>query len=95
MIALYIQSASVATFGVLGLVSSTTTACLLGMDSSLLHSGLYGYNGILVGLCLATFHRSSEADGGAGVVWAAVLIVPVILYSAFSTLLFASRKKRE
>ena len=32
----------------------------------------------------------AEADGGAGVVWAAVLIVPVILYSAFSTLLFGA-----
>jgi urea transporter len=27
----------------------------VGMDDALLHAGLYGFNGILVGLCLATF----------------------------------------
>jgi urea transporter len=43
----------------LGLVTSTAVAMMLGVDRSALHSGLYGYNGILVGAALATFLGSS------------------------------------
>ena len=86
VIALYVQSVAVATYGMLGLVSSTGTAWLLGMDSGLLHSGLFGYNGILVGLCLATFQHPEDSEEG----WDAVLVGPVVIYSAFSTLLFGA-----
>ena len=33
--------------GLVGLVASTGAAWLLGMDTGLMHSGLYGYNGPL------------------------------------------------
>ena len=86
IIALYVQSAAVATYGVVGLVSSTGTAWLLGMDNGLMHSGLYGYNGILVGLCLATFQDPEDAPSG----WDAALLPGVITYGAFSTLIFGA-----
>ena len=83
---LYVQSAAVATYGMLGLFCSTWVAWLLGMDDGLLHSGLYGYNGILVGLCFATFqHPDHHVD-----FWDGALVGPVVLYSGFSTLLFSA-----
>ena len=41
--------------GVLGVVASTLTAIWLSADKTALTAGLYGYNGVLVGLALATF----------------------------------------
>ncbi len=45
----------VAIAGLLSLVVSTLTALWLRVDEAPLRSGIYGYNGILVGLALATF----------------------------------------
>jgi urea transporter len=45
----------VAIAGLLALVISTLTALWLRVDETPLRSGIYGYNGILVGLALATF----------------------------------------
>jgi urea transporter len=45
----------VAVAGVLAVIVANLTAQWLNADSASLHSGLYGYNGILVGLALATF----------------------------------------
>ena len=45
----------VAIAGVLAVVVANLTAQWLNADSESLHSGLYGYNGVLVGLALATF----------------------------------------
>ena len=45
----------VAIAGVLAVVVATLTAQWLRVDRESLHSGLYGYNGVLVGLALATF----------------------------------------
>ncbi|KWV60217.1 urea transporter [Bradyrhizobium macuxiense] len=45
----------VAIAGVVAVVMSNLTAQWLRVDSESLHSGLYGFNGILVGLALATF----------------------------------------
>ena len=41
--------------GLLAVVAATRTAQWLRVDRSSLHSGLYGFNGVLVGLALATF----------------------------------------
>jgi len=41
--------------GVLAVVVATLTAQALGVDRTPLHAGLYGFNGVLVGLALATF----------------------------------------
>jgi urea transporter len=45
----------VAIAGVLAVVAANLTAQLLRADTESLHAGLYGFNGILVGLALATF----------------------------------------
>jgi len=45
----------VALCGVLALVVATLTAQWLRVDQGSLRAGLYGYNGVLVGLALATF----------------------------------------
>jgi urea transporter len=45
----------VAIAGVLAVVVANLTAQWLNADTESLHSGLYGFNGILVGLALATF----------------------------------------
>ncbi|WP_245326620.1 urea transporter, partial [Bradyrhizobium sacchari] len=45
----------VAIAGVLALVVANLTALWLRVDRTALHAGLFGYNGILVGLALATF----------------------------------------
>ncbi len=45
----------VAMAGLLAVVVATMTAQWLRVEQAPLHSGLYGYNGVLVGLALATF----------------------------------------
>jgi urea transporter len=47
--------------GVLGVVASTLTAIWLKADKTALMAGLYGYNGVLVGLALATFLAQGTA----------------------------------
>ncbi len=47
--------------GVLGVVASTLTAIWLEADKPALRAGLYGYNGVLVGLALATFLAQGAA----------------------------------
>ncbi len=45
----------VAICGAIAVVVATLTARVLRVDEAMLHSGLYGFNGVLVGLALATF----------------------------------------
>ncbi|MGY8706616.1 urea transporter [Bradyrhizobium sp. 18BD] len=45
----------VAIAGVVAVIAANLTAELLHVDTESLHAGLYGFNGILVGLALATF----------------------------------------
>ena len=45
----------IAVGGVVALVVATVTAQWLRVDATALRAGLYGYNGVLVGLALATF----------------------------------------
>ncbi|QOZ08010.1 urea transporter [Bradyrhizobium sp. CCBAU 51765] len=45
----------VAIAGIVAVVAANLTAELLHVDTDSLHAGLYGFNGILVGLALATF----------------------------------------
>ncbi|XP_062469383.1 urea transporter 2-like isoform X1 [Pezoporus occidentalis] len=59
--------------GCLGTVVSTLTALILGQDRSAVAAGLYGYNGLLVGLLMAVF-----SDKGDYHWW---LLLPVTLVS--------------
>lgn len=61
--------------GVLGLVAATLTAQWLRVDAEGLAAGLYGYNGILVGLALPTFLAPSPLLWGYVVLGGAVSAV--------------------
>lgn len=58
------HAAYVGVCGILGLLGSTTGALVLGVDANGLQSGLFGYNGLLVGLCVATFMAHAVWDPG-------------------------------
>ncbi|NXG70658.1 UT2 protein, partial [Baryphthengus martii] len=59
--------------GCLGTVVSTLTALILGQDRSAIAAGLYGYNGVLVGLLMAVFSANGDYHW-----W---LLLPVALVS--------------
>ena len=78
--------------GVVGVVSSTGTAMLLGLDSGPIHSGLFGFNGLLVGLALGTFDRGCQLaeDCQTGLWEYAGLAVPVVVMAGFSVVFCVS-----
>ncbi|NXD85273.1 UT2 protein, partial [Halcyon senegalensis] len=59
--------------GCLGTAVSTLTALILGQDRSAIAAGLYGYNGVLVGLLMAVFSAKGDYHW-----W---LLLPVALVS--------------
>jgi urea transporter len=74
----------VAIGGALAIVVATLTARLLRVDATALRSGLYGFNGVLVGLALATFIRTGP------LLWAYVALgaaVSVVAMSATASAL--------
>jgi urea transporter len=52
---IFVNSGKLGGLGILGLMTSTLTAYLLGVDRTLIRNGLFGFNGILVGIGLAFF----------------------------------------
>ncbi len=68
----------VAVGGLLGLVTATLTALWLRVDQDGLAAGLYGYNGILVGLALPTFLAPSALLWCYVVLGAAVSVVTML-----------------
>jgi urea transporter len=68
----------VAIAGVLAVVVSTLTAIWLHVDNEPLYSGLYGFNGILVGLALATFLAPGPLLWVYVIVGAAVSVVAML-----------------
>jgi urea transporter len=66
--ALVADAAAVLFGGLLGLVAATLTALWLRVDAQGLKDGLYGYNGLLVGLALPTFLAPTP------LLWACVLL---------------------
>src|SRR6266487_1927111 len=71
---IFVNSAKLGGLGVLGLAASTLTAYLLGADRTLVRNGLFGFNGILVGIGLAFFLQYNG-----------LLVVYVIVGAALST----------
>jgi urea transporter len=55
LVGIFVNSAKLGGAGLLGLAASTLAAYLLGADRSLIRNGLFGFNGILVGIALAFF----------------------------------------
>lgn len=81
---MYVASPWLGVGGTIGLVVSTVTALLLGFDRGAIRAGLYGFNGVLVGAALATFLLGS---------WNPIVIVYIVVISAFSTVLMAALSK--
>jgi urea transporter len=52
---IFVNSSKLGGFALLGLATSTFAAYLLGVDRTLIRNGLFGFNGILVGIGLAFF----------------------------------------
>ncbi len=84
LVAIWIFSPWVGFAGVLGLLASTVLALMLGMDRGAIRAGLYGFNGVLVGLALATF---------LGPHWNVGIMGYVVVVAGFSTILMASLGK--
>jgi urea transporter len=67
--------------GTLGVIVSTLAALLMGFDRGAIRLGLYGFNGVLCGLALATFLAPS---------WDAVATVWIVVVSAGSSIAMAA-----
>lgn len=81
VVGMFIASPWLGVAGVIGLVVSTVTAIVLGIDRSAIRAGLYGFNGVLVGAALSLFLEPS---------WHRTVIGWIIAVSALSTVLMAS-----
>ena len=81
LLALFIQSPWIGLMSLVAVVSSTVTAIALKLNRSTIRSGIFGYNGILVGVALATFGLSSNGD------WNLYLALAIIIFSALTTVM--------
>ena len=87
--ALFVQSKWIASLGLLGLISSTLAAISLdfgGEPPAMEHAqmktkikdGMFGFNGLLCGLAIATFHRLP---------WDFTLLLPCVFVASMSSVL--------
>ena len=81
LLALFIQSPWIGLMSLVAVVTSTVTAIALKLDRDTIGSGIFGYNGILVGAALATFGLSG--NGGWNWWWA----IAIIIFSALTTVM--------
>lgn len=81
LLALFIQSPWIGLMSLVAVVSSTITAIALKLDRDTIRSGIFGYNGTLVGAALATFGLSG--NGGWNLWWA----IAIIIFSALTTVM--------
>eukprot|EP01102_Stenamoeba_stenopodia_P007301 TRINITY_DN2041_c0_g1_i3.p1 TRINITY_DN2041_c0_g1~~TRINITY_DN2041_c0_g1_i3.p1 ORF type:complete len:388 (-),score=17.86 TRINITY_DN2041_c0_g1_i3:31-1194(-) len=76
--ALILASPFIGLAGLLGVATSTLTAIVLGLNQSAIRAGLYGYNGLLTGLAIATFYSNLSFG---------MLVGPLIFCSILSVFL--------
>jgi urea transporter len=81
LIGIFYNSYQFGIAAIIGLLASTITAMLLGADRNLIRAGLFGFNGVLVGIGLAFFLRLD---------WGPALIVYIILGGVLSAVVFAA-----
>ena len=67
--------------GTIGVIASTLAALAMGFDRGAIHAGLYGFNGVLVGLALALFLTPQ---------WDALVTAWIVVLSAASSVLMAA-----
>jgi urea transporter len=81
LVAMFVAQGWLGFAGALGLVASTATAALIGMDRGAIRAGLFGFNGVLVGAGLSLFLQPT---------WDEMVIVWIVVIAAFSTVLHAA-----
>ena len=81
LVAMFVGEAWLGFAGALGLVVSTLTAAVLGMDRGAIRAGLYGFNGVLVGAGLSLFLQPD---------WDVVVMVWIVVGACLSTILHAA-----
>lgn len=79
LLGLFLSDLQLGVLAVVGLLSATLAAYLLGLDHGRIRAGLYGYNGALVGAALATFLVPR---------WGGTLFVSTVVVGAASTILW-------
>ena len=67
--------------GTIAVIASTLAALALGFDRDAIHAGLYGFNGVLVGLGLALFLTPH---------WDALVILWIVVLSAASSIIMGA-----
>ncbi|XP_051923378.1 urea transporter 2 [Hippocampus zosterae] len=81
LLALYWASPWQGLLGTVGLLTSTLTAVILGLDSAEVRGGHHGFNGMLVSLLMGAFNSAGD--------WYWWLLLPVCLGSATSVFFFS------
>ena len=81
LIAMALAEGWLAVAGVIGLVASTLTALVLGLDRAAVRAGLYGFNGVLVGAAMSLFLTPD---------WDVLVMVWIVVGGALSTILHAT-----
>src|ERR1044071_1845974 len=81
LVAMFVGEAWLGFAGAVGVVVSTATAAVLGMDRGLIRAGLFGFNGVLVGAGLSLFLQPD---------WDLLVMVWIVVGAAFSTILHAA-----
>src|SRR6201991_4523564 len=81
LVAMFVGEAWLGFAGALGVLVSTASALLIGMDRGAIRAGLFGFNGVLVGAGLSLFLQPD---------WDGVVIVWIVVGAFFSTILHAA-----
>jgi len=81
LVAMFVAEPWLGFAGALGLVVSTATAVVIGMDRGAIRAGLFGFNGVLVGAGLSLFLQPD---------WDALVMVWIAVGAFFSTILHAA-----
>src|SRR5262249_20681864 len=81
LVAMFVGEAWLGFAGALGVVVSTASALLIGMDRGAIRAGLFGFNGVLVGAGLSLFLQPD---------WGGLVMVWIVVGAFFSTILHAA-----
>ncbi|MGH2968903.1 MAG: urea transporter [Solirubrobacteraceae bacterium] len=81
LVAMFVAEAWLGFAGALGVVVSTLSAILIGMDRGAIRAGLFGFNGVLVGAGMALFLQPD---------WDGLVMVWIAVGAFFSTVLHAA-----
>src|SRR3954454_8787156 len=81
LVAMFVGEAWLGFAGAVGVVVSTATAAVLGMDRGLIRAGLFGFNGVLVGAGLSLFLQPD---------WDVLVMVWIVVAASLSTVLHAA-----